>query len=414
MKVLRRSRWLARLAGCTALTLGMAGTAAASAPAQARVTGILFQSYVVASWGFNSDGDLGDGTTTDRSRYGDISALGNDMVQVSAGYYFGLALRGDGTVWAWGSNGSGQLGDGTTTSRSTPVRVTGLTGVTQVAAGGAFSLALRSDGTVWAWGGNGIGQLGHGTTSDHELAPVQVTGLTGVTKISAGAGFSLALRSNGTVWAWGDNRYGELGNGTTVSSSVPVKVAGLSYATGIAAGYDAAVATQTNGISAISSVWTWGGNSSGQLGDGTLTGHSTPERVAGINNVYFAGVTAGLWTAAVLGTDGSVWSWGNDTAGQLGNAPASSPVTRPVNTIAAGSRITQLSAGWGHMLALRSDGTVLAWGSNTGGQLGIGSTVPVAGPVQVTGLTAVSQVSAGGRAFSLAVHTVPWLVGQSS
>jgi alpha-tubulin suppressor-like RCC1 family protein len=290
----------------------------------------------------------------------------------------------------------------------------GLTGVTQVAAGTGFSLALRSDGTVWAWGGNWIGQLGHGTTSDHELAPVQVTGLTGVTKISAGAGFSLALRSNGTVWAWGDNRYGELGNGTTVSSSVPVKVAGLSYATGIAAGYDAAVATQTNGISAISSVWTWGGNSSGQLGDGTLTGHSTPERVAGINNVYFAGVTAGLWTAAVLGTDGSVWSWGNDTAGQLGNAPASSPVTRPVNTIAAGSRITQLSAGWGHMLALRSDGTVLAWGSNTGGQLGIGSTVPVAGPVQVTGLTAVSQVSAGGRAFSLAVHTVPWLVGQSS
>src|SRR5712691_2701153 len=359
MKILQRSRRLAQMAGCTALTLGMAGmTAAASAPAQARVTGTLFQSRVVASWGDNYLGELGDGTTVSRSRYGDISALGNDMVQVSAGYHFGLALRGGGTVWAWGDNGSGQLGDGTTTSRSTPVQVTRLTGVTQVAAG-AVGLALRSDGTVWTWG---------------------------------------------------DNEHGQLGNGTTASSSVPVKVAGLAHATGIAAGYDAAVATQTNGISALASVWTWGGNSSGQLGDGTLTDHSTPERVTGINNVYLAGVTAGLWTAAVLGTDGSVWSWGNDTAGQLGNAPASSPVTRPVNTIAAGSRIIQLSAGWGHMLALRSDGTVLAWGSNTGGQLGIGTTAPVAGPVQVTGLTAASQVSAGGRAFSLAVHTVPWIV----
>lgn len=391
-----------RAASCTVLTRATAAMAAAApAQAQAQATGILFQSHVVASWGFNADGDLGDGTTTDRSRYGDISALGNDMVQVAAGYYFGLALRGDGTVWAWGNNGEGQLGDGTRISRSTPVQVTGLTGVTQVAADGAVSLALRSDGTVWTWGA-------------YDLTPVQVTGLAGVTKISAGWAFNLALRSDGTVWAWGDNQYGQLGNGTTVSSSVPVKVAGLSNVTGIAAGHDAAVATRTNGISAISSVWTWGGNSSGQLGDGTLTGHSIPERVTGIGIVYFAGVTAGLWTAGVLGTDGSVWSWGNDTAGQLGNAPGSSPVTRPVNMIAAGSGITQLSAGWGHMLAMRSDGSVLAWGANSGGQLGIGSTAPVVGRVQVTGLTAVSQVSAGGRAFSLAVHTVPWLVGQSS
>jgi alpha-tubulin suppressor-like RCC1 family protein len=397
MKVLRRSRWLARLVGCTALTVGVAGmAAAASAPAQARITGILFQSNVVASWGNNSNGQLGDGTTTGRSQYGDIHALGNDVVQVSAGYYFGLALRGDGTVWAWGNNGAGQLGDGTTTSRTTPVQVKGLTGVTQVAAG-ALSLALRSDGTVWTWG-------------NHELTPVQVTGLGGVTKISAGSTFNLALRSDGTVWAWGDNQHGQLGNGTTVTSLVPVKVAGLAHATGIAAGYDAAVATQNNGISALTSVWTWGGNSSGQLGDGTLTDHSTPERVTGINNVYIAGVTAGLWTAAVLGTDGSVWGWGNDTTGQLANTPSSSPATRPVNMFAAGSGITQLSAGWSHMLARKSDGTVLAWGLNQGGQLGNGSTAAVVGPVQVTGLTAVSQVSAGGRGFSLAVHTVPYLL----
>jgi alpha-tubulin suppressor-like RCC1 family protein len=212
------------------------------------------------------------------------------------------------------------------------------------------------------------------------------------------------------VWAWDSNQHGQLGNGTTVSSAVPVKVAGLSQVTGIAAGYDAAVATRADS-STVTSVWTWGGNSSGQLGDGTLTDHTIPERVTGVP-ASIAGVTAGLQTAAVLSTDGSVWSWGNDSAGQLGNAPTSTLVIRPVKTIAAGSGITQLSAGWSHMLALRSDATVLAWGLNTGGQLGDGSTATVTGPVQVTGLTGASQVSAGGRGFSLAVHVAPLIVTQ--
>jgi alpha-tubulin suppressor-like RCC1 family protein len=339
------------------LVVGVAAlVAAASAPAQA---GIVFQSHVVASWGFNNEGDLGDGTTTDRSLYGDIK-VANDVVQVAAGYYFGLALQSNGTVWAWGDNGSGQLGDGTTTSRSTPGRVLGPDGV--------------------------------------------------VTQVAAGA-MSLALLADSTVWAWGQNDRGQLGNGTTVSTMTPVKVTGLSHATGIAAGYNAAVATATSGISALTSVWTWGANDHGQLGDGTLTDHLTSERITGIGTSYIAGVTAGVWTGAILGTDGSVWGWGDNSAGQLLRTPSSSPVTRPVNMLAAGSGITQLSAGHGHMLALKSNGTVLAWGSNQGGQLGIGSKAPVTGPVQVTGLTAATQVAAGGRAFSLAIHTVPYLVG---
>ena len=269
--------------------------------------------------------------------------------------------------------------------------------VTQVAAG-AMSLALLSDGTVWEWGAGW-------------LMPVPVPGLTGVTKISAGSTLNLALRSDGTVWAWGQNDHGQLGNGTTVPTMTPVKVTGLSHVTGIAAGFNAAVATATSGISAVTSVWTWGANDHGQLGDGTLADHLTPERITGIGTVYLAGVTAGLWTGAVLGTDGSVWGWGDNSAGQLVRTPSSSPVTRPVGMFAAGSGITQLSAGHGHMLALKSNGTVLAWGSNQGGQLGIGSKAPVTGPVQVTGLTAATQVAAGGRAFSLAIHTVPYLLG---
>ena len=224
--------------------------------------------------------------------------------------------------------------------------------------------------------------------------------------------------------AWGDNRAGgQLGNGTAAGSPVPVKVAGLSHVTGISAGYDSSMATRTNGISAITSVWTWGGNDFGQLGDGTLTSHSTPERVTGLP-VYIAGISAGGGFTArlgdgisatggfatVLGTDGTVWAWGDDSAGQLGSARSSTPVTRPVNTIGAGSGITQLSAGDFHVLALKSNGTALAWGSNGSGQLGNGTTTDPAGPVQVTGLANATQVAAGGR-FSLAVHTVLGLLG---
>ena len=364
MKVLR-SRRVARMAGCAALMPGLVAMAAtAPASAQARVTATLIQSHVVASWGGNWHGQLGDGTTTGRSRYGDIGA-GNDVVQVAAGYDHGLAVRSDGTVWAWGDNRYGVLGGGTTTDPTTPV---------------------------------------------------QVTGLTGVTKISAGDGFSLALLSDGTVRAWGLNRDGQLGNGTTADSAVPVQVAGLSQVTGISAGWDSAVATRTSGISAVTSVWTWGANDYGQLGDGTRTGHPAPERVTGAP-VSIACITAGKGFAEVLGTDGSVWGWGSNDIGELGSGRSNLPVTHPVNTIGAGSGITQLSAGASHVLALKSDGTVLAWGYGAWGQLGNGSTASPAGPVQVTGLTSATQVAAGsesGYAVHVPLPTVPDLTGDTT
>ncbi len=416
MKVLRSGR-LAGLAGCAALVLGVAGTAAAvPSAAQARVTATLAQPSVVASWGFNGGGQLGDGTTTDRSRYVDIGA-GSNVVQVAAGYGspegHGLAVRSDGTVWAWGDNDNGDLGDGTTDGRLAPVQVLGLTGVTQVAAACDHGLALRSDGTVWAWGANGVGQLGRGTITDHEATAAPVSGLAGVTKIAAGCGFSLALRSDGTLWAWGWNNAGQLGNGSTADSAVPVKITGVSQVTAIAAGWDSAVAIVAGGAS----VWAWGGNDAGQLGDGTLAGRTTPGRVTQIGTVHIAGVTAGLYTAAILSTDGSVWAWGTDADGQLGNAPTTTPVTRPVNTIRAGSGITQIAAGGALMLALRSDGTVLAWGDNSEGELGIGTTASVTGPVQVTFLTGATQVAAGSYS-GYAVHamtliTVPDLTGDT-
>jgi alpha-tubulin suppressor-like RCC1 family protein len=285
--------------------------------------------------------------------------------------------------------------------------------MTQVAAGEEFSLALRSDGTVWAWGRNDRGQLGRGTTSSGELVPARVAVLNRVTQISAGRDFALALRSDGIVFAWGANRFGQVGNGTASFSpvTVPVKVVGLSQVTGISAGSDSALATENSGISAVTSVWAWGNNDGGQLGDGTAVGHATPERVTGLP-VSIAGISVGAQFAAVLGTDGSVWGWGVNDLGQLNFAP-SRPVTRPVNEIAAGSRITQISAGFLHMLALRSDGTVLGWGSNFFSQLGNGLGANTSGPVQVTNMGGATQVAAGQLA-SYAVHTVLVLAGQSS
>jgi alpha-tubulin suppressor-like RCC1 family protein len=408
MKVLRRSRRPAQLAGCAVLTLALAGTAVGGSPAAlAQVTGPVLDQHAAVSWGDNEAGQLGNEATDGGVRYGGVSGLGGGVVQVSAGAFHGLALRSDGTVWAWGGNGWGQLGDGTVTSRSTPVQVPGLTGVVQVAAGVAQSLALRSDGTVWAWGFNADGQVGNGTSGGIQLTPVEETGLTGVTKISAGGGFSLALRSDGTVWAWGFGLDGELGNGTAASSPVPVQVTGLADVTGISAGFGgAALATRTNGITVLTSVWAWGYNDSGQLGDGTFTSHLTPERVTGIGTSYIAGIGAGQRFSVVLGTDGSVWAWGADDSGQLGSTPAGNPVTRPVQTIGMNSGITQLSAGQDHVLALRSNGTVLAWGGNSNGQLGNGGTAGGTGPVQVSGLAGASQVSAGAQ-FSLAVARPP-------
>ena len=418
MNVLHRSRRLTWLAGCAALASGLAATAVAAAPAagaQARATGPGINRNAVVSWGSNNIGELGDGTFTSRSLYGGVSGLGSGIVQIAAGSSFGLALRSDGTVWAWGSNGAGQLGDGTVTSDQTiPVQVTGLTGVVAVAAGTDQSLALRSDGTVWAWGGDRYGQLGDGANSSAQPTPVQVTGLTGVTKIAAGGLFSLALRSDGTVWAWGYNAVGELGNGTTSDSNVPVQITGLARVTAIAAGEgDSAMAIRRDPIRrypkiSVTSVWTWGSNDAGQLGDGTLSSHLVPEQVTGIGTRAIAGIAVGNGFELALGADGSVWAWGADSYGQLGIGPQFTRFTRPVQAIAPGSGIIQLSAGVNHALAVRSNGTVLAWGKNSYGELGLGNTDPAGGPVQVPGLGGALQVTAGWE-FTLALYVPPFV-----
>ena len=398
MGIARRPWRLAGLAGCAAVLLGLV---AAGSPAAHAVTIPVFNPNAAASWGVNADGELGTGSTTARTLFGQVNGLTSGVLQVSAGGGYSLAITTGGTVWAWGANNVGELGDGTTTARSAPVQVPGLSGVRQVAAGFRHSLALKSDGTVWAWGANNFGQVGDGVFSSTQLTPVQVTGLTGVTKIAAGFDFSLALRSDGSVWAWGTGGIGEFGNGNLTNSALPEEVF-ISQVTSIAAGDDAGYAIRTT--TAGATLWAWGGNLSGDLGDGTQTERVTPVQVTGVTDV--AQVAAGNQFTVALTTNGSVWAWGDDEFGQLGNTPTHALIDHPVETVAGGSGITQLSAGLDHVLALTSGGGALAWGDNLDGELGDGNNASVVGPVHVTGLSGVSQVAAGDE-FSLAVYKQP-------
>ncbi|MGH3151972.1 MAG: RCC1 domain-containing protein [Streptosporangiaceae bacterium] len=260
-------------------------------------------------------------------------------------------------------------------------------------------MALRSDGTVWQWGA-GIG-VGPGASCDFEggylLTPVQVPGLSRVTQIAAGDNFDLALESNGTVWAWGCNDFGQLGNGTTSASQVPVQVPGLSRVVQIAAGSGAAAAVQRRNLYTTQTlVLAWG---VGSLPYGA--GARTPTAIQGIRAPEVGSVSVGDGYILALGDDGSVWAWGDNGGCGLG-APGAT--YQPVEPVLPGSGVTQVSAGECHALALRSDGTVLAWGSNNYGELGNSS--PGDGPpTQVNGLTTATQVSAGAE-FSLAIRRI--------
>jgi alpha-tubulin suppressor-like RCC1 family protein len=304
-------------------------------------------------------------------------------------------VRDDGTAWGWGDNTYGELGNGTTTGSSTAVEVTGLADVAQVAAADDFSLALRSDGTVWAWGSGVSGQLGDGGTTNR-TTPVQVSGLTGVRQIAAGGSHALALLADGTVRAWGDNAYGELGDGTTTNRSLPVTVTGQVNVSHVAAGFDHSLALRTDGT-----VRAWGYNGDGELGDGTTINRSTPVTVSALNPKVSKGLSGviqlsgGAYHSLAVRTDGSVVAWGGNYYGEVGDGTLTNR-TIPVAVTGAASGVTRVSAGGYHSVAFRTDGTVQAWGYNHYGQVGDGTTTDRTSPVTVPGLSQVFQVSAGG------------------
>lgn len=311
------------------------------------------------AWGWNVFGELGDGTTHDavQGAFEDPPVTG--AVAVTGGGFHSLALKADGTVWAWGWNGFGQLGDGTTAQRNRAVQVAGLTGVTAIAAGAFDSMALKADGTVWAWGWNGFGQLGDGTTTDR-WRPVQVAGLRNVKAISANVVHSLAVTTDGTAWSWGWNGFGLLGDGTTAERHVPGRVVGLAGVTSVAAGYYHSVALKADG-----SVWGWGWNAQGQLGDGTKADARVPVRAVGVSGA--TAVSAGNnHTVAIVG--GKVWGWGWNALNQLGSStPPDRAMPAPVS-FTSGVVAVALAAGAYHTVILTDTNFVMAWGWDQFGQ----------------------------------------------
>jgi len=329
---------------------------------------VLLGNGTVKAWGNNEFGQLGDGTTTDRHTPVLVSNLTN-IASVAAGAYHSMALTNSGKVWIWGRNAYGQLGDGTLTEDHLPKQVAGLSNIISIAAGFDYSLALKNDGTVWAWGGNMWGVIGDGTYTP-QPRPVQVINLTNIVAIAAGTEHCLALKNDGTVWAWGWNANGCLGeNNTIVKRSTPEQVAGLSNITAIAAnGSLHNLALKNDGT-----VWTWGDNMYGQLGDGSLTERYVPTQLASLNNITTIGT--GERHSFAVKNDGALFSWGWNGNGQLGvdfisffhqSSPVNITLLKDVKRITGGSY---------HSLAQKTDGSIYTMGGNVYGQLGDGSNV---------------------------------------
>jgi len=367
------------------------GPAAASAAHDGRATAA---GPSVFAWGDNSAGELGNGTLTGTAAPVAVNGLAGVRAISAAGRHE-LALRANGTVLAWGDDTFGQLGNGIISSNGdseVPVAVPGLGTVTAVAVGEEHSLALLSNGTVMAWGDNHEGQLGTGTTKTSAV-PQPVPGLSGVTAIAAGSLFSLALLANGTVMAWGDNAGGQLGTGTLRNSTVPVPVKNLTGVTAIAGGFRHSLALLSNGTAMA-----WGENEEGQLGIGRKASlQPTPAPVAKISGI--TAIAAGQEHSVALLSDGSVWVWGGNGEFQLARSngfPGGISQSNVPIRVPGLSKAKAIAAGGSFSLAVVGGGRVRAWGDNAFGQLGNGGAATGPAQVTVTGLSGVSKVLAGG------------------
>ena len=416
------------------------GTASSPSPSPDSQAGVGAQSRTVGddpdtttpprmmlwSWGDNEDGQLGDGAAASRVKAGVAVEIPGEIVAVEAGTHSAFALCADGTVWSWGANSQGELGHGTQTSRSGPLKVVGLSGVVALASWDA-TYALKSDGTVWAWGANNAFQLGDGTES-FRSTPSRVDGLSNVVAIAASDASGFALKADGTVWAWGSNEHGEIGGAPVeAATAIPVQVqrfdeserggAALERGHGllgrpltgikaIASGFRSAYALASDG-----SVWSWGDNSFGQLGDGEISTslelrmaqlirHNAADRVRGLTGV--TAISSKGLTAYALRKDGTVWSWGANHHGQLGCGfilpernglldYSAEPV--PVRGL---TKVTSISAMGDSVFAVHhAAGQVSSWGENEYGELGDGTQEDRSRPTNVLGLRGVTAIAAG-------------------
>ena len=313
----------------------------------------LIDQYVgdtLLTWGLNSTGQLGDNTSIDRSTPVTTLAGGANWKQVAGGYQHTTAIKTDGTLWTWGGNDFGALGDNTSINRSTPVTTfAGGTNWKQVAGGRFHTAAIKTDGTLWTWGDNNFGQLGDNTTTQRNTPVTTFAGGTNWKQVAAGRDHTTAIKTDGTLWTWGYNIGGQIGDNTTTDRSTPVTTfAGGTNWKQVAGGNQHTAAIKTDGT-----LWTWGYNYYGQLGDNTTTDRSTPVTTfaGGTNWKQVSG--GGYAHTAAIKTDGTLWTWGFNTSGQLGDNTTTDRLI-PVTTFAGGTNWKQVAGGINHTAALTS------------------------------------------------------------
>jgi alpha-tubulin suppressor-like RCC1 family protein len=337
-------------------------------------------------WGVgdNGNGELGDNTTSDRSSPVQTICGGSNWVEINCGYYNIAGLKNDGTLWTWGKNYQGGLGDNTTVYKSSPVQtICGGTDWKTMVVGTYYEhcAAIKTDGTLWLWGHNEYGEIGDETTDD-KSSPVQtVCGGTDWKQIASGGNHTAAIKNDGTLWMWGYNgggevEYGQLGDNTIIDKSSPVQtVCGGTDWKSVSCGEKFTAAIKNNGT-----LWTWGENNNGQLGDETTDNKSSPvQTIAG--GTDWKQISCGDNHMIAIKNNGTCWTWGCNEYGQLGDETTDSK-SSPVQTVTYGTDWKQVDGGQDHSAAIKNDGTCWVWGYNGSGRLGVDDNDNRSSPVQ--------------------------------
>ena len=364
------------------------GTGTASAASNSIIPN---QSLTLYTWGNNTYGGLGlstAGAYTHRSSPSQVGGLTN-WSKVSHGGGSGYAINNTGRLYSWGSNNRGALGLGNITYYSSPKQIGALTTWKNVFGGTyAYCMAIKTDGTLWSWGNGAHGCLGLGDTTNRSN-PIQVGGLTDWLTVSCGLYSTLALKTNGTLWAWGQNTNGELGLGNRTDYSSPKQVGSLTNWSTISMSNDHALATTSDG-----KIYAWGVNTLGQLGQGNRTSYSSPKQVGSLTNWSQAG--SGHETGFAIKTDGTLWGWGGNGNGPLGlgnETHYSSP--KQVGALTSWTKMAEGPYKYYNFGAIQS-GKLYMWGYGAGGQLGHNDRVNISSPKQVGTLTTWNTISSGG------------------
>lgn len=333
---------------------------------------------MLMGWGGNSMANLGDNTLTNKSSPIQTIAYGSNWKQASCNEKHSGAVKADGTLWLWGDNQIGQLGDNTRTTRSSPVQTVAFgSNWKQVAIGGQYySSAIKTDGTLWCWGNNADGQLGINSVTNLSSPQQTVAFGTNWKQISCGSTHTAAVKTDGTLWLWGSNLYGQLGDNSTTKRSSPVQTIalGTNWQQVSCGG-----SSHTAAIKADGTLWSWGNNTDGQLGDNTIVKRSSPVQTVAYGTNWKQ-VSCGYSTFSVK-TDGTLWCWGYNYFGGLGDNTTTYK-SSPVQTIAYGTNWKQVACAGTYAAGIKTDGTLWTWGYNGYGNLGDNTTTNRSSPVQ--------------------------------